>query len=394
MCSVSPAERAVASPVDKLHEPTMLGERITTLRRHLRSPAGRALLAMATAALAVGLFMGGALAEAGDGISASGATVDKVGWWHSQNSATSTPAAVVTTPPPPGVPAGTLAVGAVNGEPDRITAIGILPDASSGDTISSFTMTIKEAGAPASGFNGAAAKIVACPIISFWVGGENGTWDTKPSYDCTIASAAGERALDGTWSFDLLAIGQAWVDPDGGLAADGIVLVEDVASPEGFQTVFATSGEGAIVVTIASEPGSGTDGGFDDGAFSDVGSDGSFSGGTDGFSSPSFDGGGVGVGGLPAPDVSTPAAGDTPQNAPPAMPRPIATSKPNVLGNFPGGLALAVPLFLVLLGLLTYSLGPAGEPAAATRQRGVSRALVARAAVDGTHRTPSSLETS
>lgn len=348
---------------------------------------------MATAALAAGLFMGGARAEAGDGISASGATVDKVGWWHSQNRATSTPAVIVTTPPPPGVPAGTLAVGALNGEADRLTAIGILPDASTGDTISSFTMTIKEAAAPASGFNGAAAKIVACPITAFWVGGENGTWDTRPSYDCTIASAAGERALDGTWSFDLLAIGQAWVDPNGILAADGVVLVEDVASPEAFQTVFATSGDGAIVVTIASEPGADrTDGGFDDFPVDDFGTDAGLSGGTDGFSSPSFDSGGVGVGGLPAPDVSTPAAGDTPQT--PAPPRPIAIGKPNVLGNLPGGLALAVPLFVVLLGLLTYSLGPAGEPAAATRQRGVSRALAARSGADGTHRPPSSLETS
>lgn len=362
------------------------------MRRRLRSPAGRALLAMATAALAAGLFMGGAQAGPGDGISASGATVDKWGWWHSQNHATAGPTGNITIPPPPGVPAGTLAVGALNGEPDRIAAIGILPDAGPGDEISSFTLTIKEAAAPAAGFNGDAAEIVACPITEFWVGQENGVWENRPKFDCSIASASGERALDGTWSFDLLAIGQAWVDPNGTLVADGVVLVEDVEDPDGFQTVFATSGDGAIVVTLAYQPADGTtttepeitDGGFTDGGFTDAGSD--------GFSGPSFGGGGVSTGDLPP--VSSPPPGETPQNAPPAAPRPIAISKPNVLGNFPGGLALAVPLFVVLLGLLTYSLGPAGEPAAATRQRGVSRALAARASVGGTHRPPSSQETS
>lgn len=325
--------------------------------------------------------------QAGDGISATGASVDKVGWWNQNNSATATPAGAVTVPPPPGVPAGTLAVGAFNGEPDKITAIGILPDAAPGDSVSSFTLSIKEAAAPAAGYNGTAAQIVACPITEFWVGGENGTWDTRPTYDCNAASVAGERALDGTWTFNLLPIGRLWLDPNGTIAADGVVLVEHVDSPTAFQTVFATSGDGAIVVTMASESTTTVDTGgtIDGGGSVDIGG---------GLGGPSFGSGDIPVGGLPAPQVSTPTPGATPQNAPVVVPRSIALRSPNILGNFPGGLVLAVPLFLVLLGLLTYSLGPAGEPAAATRQRGVSRALAARSRPDHLAHSSSPVETS
>lgn len=362
------------------------------MRRRLRSQAARVLIAAATAAFAGVLLIDVALAEAGDGISATGASVDKVGWWHSQNMATATPTGFVTVPPPPGVPAGTLAVGAVNGEPDRITAIGILPEATTGDSITSFTLTIKEAGSPAAGFNGEAATIVACPITTFWVGAYNGTWDTRPTYDCDTAKAPGVRALDGTWTFDLLAIGEAWVDPTGTVAADGIVLVEEVDSPEGFQTVFATSGEGALVVALAFEPGGGSDDDpfSDDSAFeSDAGG---FDSGSGTFDAPAFGSDNIPIGGLPAPDVATPAPGPTPQDAPPVAPAVIAHTSPNVLGNLPGGILLAGPTFLALLGLLAYSLGPAGEPAAATRQRGVSRALAARARLDSPTRSPSSME--
>lgn len=353
------------------------------MRRRLRTPAARAIVAAATCAVGVLMFVSVAMAEAGDGISATGASVDKVGWWSANNTATATPAGAITVPPPPGVPAGTLAVGAFNGAPDKITAIGILPDAMPGDTISSFTLTIKEAGPPAGGYNGSAAEIIACPITEFWVGGENGTWATRPIYDCEASSVAGERALDGTWTFDLLPIGRLWLDPNGTIAADGVVLVEQVDSPVAFQTVFATSGDGAIVVTIASESATTIDtGGSTDGGSGSIGGD--------GFEGPSFGSGDIPVGGLPPPQVDTPTPGDTPQDAPVVPPRTIAQSSPNILGNLPGGLVLAVPLFLVLLGLLAYSLGPAGEPAAAARQRGVSRALAARARPDHLA-TPSSL---
>lgn len=363
------------------------------MRRRLRSPIGRLVVATLTALVAAGLLVDMAGAEAGDGITATGATVDKVGWWHSKNVATSTPAANVTVPPPPGVPAGTLAVGAQNGDPDRIAAVGIIPEATTGDVITSFTLTMKEAGPPASGFNGAAAKIIACPITAFWVGGENGTWDTKPAYDCELASAPGTRAEDGTWTFDLLAIGQVWVDPAGTVAPDGVVLVEDATAPESFQTVFATSGEGAITVALLYEPGAPADDPFGDGGSFDPGTDsGSFDSGSGSFDVPDIGTSDIPVGGLPAPGVATPQPGVTPQAKKPPAPRAIAYRSPNVLGNLPGGVTVLVPAFIILLGLLSYSLGPAGEPVAVTRQRGVSRALAARARA-GTSASSTTLET-
>lgn len=343
---------------------------------------GRMLLsAVGAATLSLALTGADAGAEPGDGVQATGAEVDKLGWWHERNVATDTPAAIVTVPPPPGVPAGTLAVGAVNGEADRLAAIGILPEAVPGDTIRSFTLTIKEAAAPAVNANSEAAKIVACPITSFWVAAENGTWATRPEFDCALASAPGTRAADGTWTFDLLPIGQAWTDPAGSITADGVVLVEDATSPDGFQAVFATEGEGALVVTIEATQGADdsaldpSDGGFTDGAISDGAFDsGTFDAGSGGaLDLPAVGGGAAPVEALPAPEVAAPAA-----SAPPLVAAPVALASPNILGNLPGGVALMIPMFLGLLALLSISLGPAGEPVAATRQGGVSRALAAR----------------
>ncbi len=365
------------------------------MRRRLRTPAGRAVVAAATAAVAAVLLMGVATADPGDGISATGASVDKVGWWNAQNSATSTPAANITVPAPPGVPKGTLAVSAANGDPNKITAIGILPDAATGDTVTAFTLAIKEAtqADQAANINSAAAKIVACPITAFWVGGENGTWDAKPAYDCTLAKAPGTRGADGTWTFDLLAIGQAWTDPSGTIAPDGIVLVEEVDSPDSFQTVFATSGAGAVVVNLEYQAATSDDGsGGVPTSPSDSGS-GSFDSGSGSFDVPAFGSSDIPVGGLSTPtSTGTGTEGAAPPSS--AAPRAIASTSPNVLGNMPGGVLLAGPAFLVLLALLAYSLGPAGEPAAATRQRGVSRALAARDRSHGTGpHSPSSMET-
>jgi len=338
-------------------------------------PSRILISALGASALAFAFADGTARAEPGDGISATGATVDKVGWWHEKNVATETPAAIVTVPPPPGVPEGALAVGAVGGEPDRLTAIGILPDALPGDTITSFTLAIKEAGPPAANANTGEAKIVACPITAFWVPGTNGTWATKPEFDCDIAKATGTRADDGTWTFDLQPIGQAWTDPAGTITPDGIVLVEEVDAPDTFEAVFATEGEGALVVTLESTAGAPPDtepsaiGGGTDGGVVDAGAG--------GFDLPDIGAGEVPVGGLPTPEASPP--GTAAPDAAPVAGAPIASASPNVLGNLPGGLVVAVPAFLVLLALLSFSLGPAGEPAAATRQRGVSRALAARA---------------
>jgi hypothetical protein len=340
------------------------------VRTHQLGFLSRTVLS-ATAASVLGFLAaaGPVRAEAGDGLTATGATIDRLGWWHEKNVATETPAGPVTVPAPPGVPAGTVSVGAINGEPDRIAALGIAPDALAGDTATQFTLTLTEAEAPAVQANSAAAAISACPITEFWVPVENGTWANRPVYDCELASVPGTRANDGTWTFDLLPIAQLWLDPAGTVVADGIVLVEDVETPSAFQVVFATEGDGAGAVRFEATPGAPTTDTtlppVDPGFSSDPGS----------FDLPDVGAGDVPVGDLPPVAAPTTAA---PTTAAPVATGPLATTSPNVLGNLPGGLVVAVPAFLVLMALLSFTLGPAGEPVAATRQGGVSRALAAR----------------
>jgi hypothetical protein len=340
------------------------------VRTHQLGLLSRTLLS-ATVASLLGLLAatGPVRAEAGDGITATGATIDRLGWWHEKNVATETPAAIVTVPPPPGVPAATLAVGAVNGEQDRIAALGVVPDAVAGDVPTRFSLTLTEAGAPAVQANSGAAAVVACPIVEFWVPVENGTWANRPVFDCDLAKAPGVRSKDGTWTFDLLPIAQLWLDPAGTVVADGIVLVEEVESPSAFQVVFATEGKGAGAVVFEATPGAPTTAPtlppIDPGSGFDPG-----------FEAPDLGTGGSPVEALPTPEVPTTAAPAT--TAGPVAAGPIAAASPNVLGNLPGGLIVAVPAFLVLMALLSFTLGPAGEPVAAARQGGVSRALSTR----------------
>lgn len=323
---------------------------------------------------------GAARAETGDGVAATGASVDGLGWWHEKNVPASTPAAVVTLPPPPGVPEETLAVGAVNGEPDKIAAVGIVPEASLGDTPLRLQLIMTEADPPAGNVGTDTAAIAACPITSFWVAAENGTWETRPEYDCGAAKVTGTRAEDGTWTFDLTPIAQLWLAPDTTVPADGVVLVEDVEAPSGFQAVFATSGDGAIAVTYEGMPGPSTD--ASDGFSPIVTSPPTgVASGTIGLGSPSLGLPGLGSAPVtPRPSASAPMAPASPAPAATTAPgAPIGAVSPNVLGNLPPATALLAAAFLAMTGLLTYTLGPAGEPSVAIHQRGVSRALAARA---------------
>lgn len=350
-----------------------------------------ALFSLAGCCAGVGLA-GAARAETGDGVAATGASVDGLGWWHEKNVPASTPAAVVTLPPPPGVPEETLAVGAVNGEPDKIAAIGIVPEASLGDTVLRLQLVLTEAEPPAGNVATDGALIAACPITSFWVAAENGTWETRPEYDCDAAKVAGTRAEDGTWTFDLTPIAQLWLAPDTTVPADGVVLVEDVEAPAGFQAVFATSGEGAITVTYEGMSSTATD--ASDG-FSPIvtSAPAGVASGTIGLGSPSLGLPGLGSAPVtPRPAATAPAAPAPAPAAPTTNPgTPIGAVSPNVLGNLPPATALLAAAFLAMTGLLTYTLGPAGEPSVAIHQRGVSRALAARATGGST--PPTSLET-
>lgn len=351
-----------------------------------------ALFSLAGGCAAIGVA-GTARAETGDGVAATGASVDGLGWWHEKNVPASTPAAVVTLPPPPGVPEETLAVGAVNGEPDKIAAIGIVPEASLGDTPLRLQLVMAEAEPPAANVATDSAVIVACPITSFWVAAENGTWETRPEYDCDAAKVAGTRSADGTWTFDLTPIAQLWLAPDTTVPADGVVLVEDVEAPAGFQAVFATSGDGAITVTYEGMAGPATDA-FDSVSPVVPSAPSGVASGSIGLGSPSLGLPGLGSAPVaPRPAAAAPAASASPAPAErtAAPGTPIGAVSPNVLGNLPPATALLAAAFLAMTGLLTYTLGPAGEPSVAIHQRGVSRALAARSAGGST--PPTSMET-
>lgn len=300
------------------------------------------------------------------GATTKGVEVDKVGWWNELNEPLDTPAGPVTVPAPPDVPEGAIAVGAVNGEADRLAAVGIIPDALPGATVTRFRMTLTEATVGNVRSDADTTVIVACPITSFWVPAVNGTWETQPTFDCDLAKVPGTRDDEGRWTFDLTPIGALWLDPAGTLAADGVVLIEDSAPPESFRAAFDTVADGSIEVVFEA-----TGGGLET-TTTVAGPVITSPPDTGGFNAPDVGSGTPDLGPTPEPSVATTTA---PGPTPTAAPAPIATSRPGL----PGG---TVPLFLAVVALLlaaSYWLGPAGEPVEHVRERGVSRVLAERA---------------
>jgi hypothetical protein len=321
---------------------------------------------------------------------ADGATIDKTGWWNRANTPTATPAGPVTVPPPPGIPEGDLTVGRLGDEATAIAAVGIQPDEGPGATVESFTLTLREDPAARANRNAADATIVACPITSFWAGGENGAWETAPEHDCDAASAPGERAEDGTWTFDLAAVGALWFDTFGTIRADGVALVPDPdADPSSFQVVWL-GGEEDIDVALRATPGPAGDDPFASPIPADPPSDAGLSSGPGGGSASLFS----------PPQIATPpalppsapvdldagvdaderpTAADVTETAAPAaraLPRPSRAGE--IVGNWPPAAFLFVPVALALLAATSYWLGPAGQPATVDRRGGVSRALAVR----------------
>lgn len=306
-----------------------------------------------------------------------GATVTDAGWWNRLRPELSLPTGAAPAPPAPGVPAGSLVVSASAGDADAIAAVGIDPESRDGATVEQFELTLREVDDDGANLNSTFAAVVACPVTSFWIGGENGAWETRPEYDCALAEAAGTRADDGTWTFDLVAIGQLW--SDGSLDPEGVVLVEKVEPPTAFRAAFGGLADLAIGVRYVATGGEEPDDPFGNGGF----------GGTGGSSSGGFTGGtGGGSGGFqpPAPPaVSTPGT-TTPTTVPSddggesALPTvPIGSGPGSPLGTLPWWTWLLLAATLALGFTAMFALGPAGEPAVTAGGRGVTRALAARA---------------
>ncbi len=323
---------------------------------------------------------------------ASGATIDKTGWWNRTNITTSTPAGPITVPPPPGIPEDDLVVGAINGEPTAELAIGIQPEVGPGATVNSFVLRVTEDDGAAGNQGTDGAVIVACPITDFWAGGANGDWETRPDIDCDAASSTGTRDDDGVWEFDLAAIGALWFDPFGSIRADGVVLVADPESST-FQAAFL-GGEAIDVELDATaapdEPDEfatppNPDPPVDTGA-----GGGNFSGGiistpVVAAPPPAFD--------SPSLPESTPSASESLESeglpddvASPPLAAPagiesqiVASGAGDLAGNFSPLVLIGILAFVSLLLTMSYWFGPSGQPTTVFRQRGVSRALAARA---------------
>lgn len=308
------------------------------------------------------------------GQSAPVVTADKEGWWSAAADAT---AGTPLPPPPSTVPAGAIAVGAAGGQPDKVAAIGIVLDAERGSVVERFVLTLQEAEGPAAQ-QGEGAVIVACPVTAFFAPEENGALADAPEADCEAAQAEGTRADDGTWTFDLAPIADAWLDPFGTLNPNGIRL--DPGGETSFQ-VSLTGMEDATFDVAISPPREETDP-FDSSTTTLAGG---FGGST---SSGSSSGSGIAVTPAPAPDVAD-GEGDAPVTTIAAGAEEEAAAEteapgPSRAGEVSGNLPIGV--WLLLLGALgiallaMWHLGPAGRVPHAKTQRsgGVSRALAAR----------------
>jgi hypothetical protein len=302
------------------------------------------------------------------------ASVDRVGWWSQAQGGSDT----VTGPTPlgglgpalpqsPFVPDGSLPVAAALGEPQTEVAVGIaLEGAAPGATVRKLTMRLVPAEGEGAQQNDTSAAMVACPITAFWGEADNGKWVDRPEADCEMVSAAGTRADDGSWTFDLTPIAAKWLDPFASIPVNGVAVLEAVDPPGTFQVAFA--GDPADIVLSAdispappaADPFAVPSGG---GA--------TFAPPSSGFDPPATP--------LPEPAVSGPAE----QPRSPAEPAPAvelgSTRAGDLLGNLPLGLVLLVPLGLLaaaLVGRAVTGGGPA--PSTGHRRAGVSRALAPR----------------
>lgn len=339
--------------------------------------------------LCIALALALCLVPSAVGADARGATIDKTGWWSRPNTTVPTPAAPVTVPPPPGIPEGDLAVGYAGGtDPSAIAAVGIKPEEGPGATVTRATLTISEDPDAGGNVNTSSASIMACPITAFWAGGDNGAWDTRPDHDCEAAAVEGERANDGTWTFDLTPIATLWFDTFSTILADGVVLKPLIGpQTQPFQAVF--QGGDAIDVVIEAEPGP-DDGGFDfdTPTTQPPSGDGGFGGGDDFSSGSDFDAPDSGsFEPPPSPDVTAapePDAGSTDDETatPPAAEgpdtEPVASRAGDIFGNLSPLVYVGLLAFAGILLTMSYWLGPNGQPVTTIRQRGVSRALDAR----------------
>lgn len=315
------------------------------------------------------------------------ASVIKHGWWWTANEPPpETGLLAAPQPPTPTTPKGTLAVGALGGDPERISAVEVKLKAKPGSDVRSFDMVLRESAEPGANVNAEGAKILACPVVElFWADGTAAAWKDRPEYDCEAASAEGKRDDKGLWHFDLTDIAATWLAEDNA-DSRSVVLVEAVDAPEGFQVAFEGQKlEGIGLALKASPPaplpdpddsGGGTSGSTGTGVSSGVASGGSSGGSAGGLGSSGSSLGGGEPSLIGGPD---PKAGGQPQAAPPVAEKEVGlipmAGTPAWYSGIPRVGMLLVPFALGLAYLIMLALGPDGRPLPVTGRHGVSRAL-------------------
>ena len=215
---------------------------------------GRAVLVAMLALVSVPLAPAGAVGSLG--------AVTQDGWWNRlQGPPEGEPEGnpvrplVPPLPKPPTVPPDAIATGAAAGQVDKVAGVGIDLTLADGDVLDRLVLRLKESPEPGANLGAERAKVVACPATVPWGPGQNAAWQDRPAADCEVGSAEGARADDGTWRFDLTALGRLWADPSAPLARHGVVLsVDPVVSPSA-QVSWLNFESGNVALELVAAPG-------------------------------------------------------------------------------------------------------------------------------------------
>lgn len=312
---------------------------------------------------------------------------------------------VPAIPKPPNVPADAIAASTAGGQVDKVAAVGIDVALADGATLGGLTLRLKESRTNGANVGADKAKVVACPATVHWGPSQNAAWRDRPAADCGIASAEGVRADDGTWTFDLAAIGRLWADPIAPLAADGVVLSVDPAASPSAQVSWLNVESGHVAVDLTVTPPSAAppaDGGspapetaapalpastppYVDRSVAAAAAEFPVSRGgisPDPFAYPS---GQPTFAVTPSPASSEttaqPPSAEVTLSAAPARSAPVVQARPAVdfWDRVPALTALLVPVVAGLAVLIGVALGPIGRPTPVFRREGgLSRALARR----------------
>jgi hypothetical protein len=230
----------------------------------------------------VTMLAAGALIVLGSSLSldpaqaSSAASIDDTGWWWALQTNPDVP-----LPGPPTVAAGQLHV---EGAPSGATSIAaIAATLAAGEASPVLTLTVAAGGDA----GGADAILLACQAGSAWAGGDAKAWPDKPQPACSPGGVQGERAEDGTsWTFDLAAL--QFNDKVNVVLVPGTVE----GQPEGANgSAFSLTFEPPTAESIQTSPGAPP--GPPPPPTVDLGVTPPTGGGSVGFDTPSFDGGGV-----------------------------------------------------------------------------------------------------